>query len=199
MSFDISDTLAPNSDQLDAVDLLGGPQTFTVDRVTKGNAEQPIQIHFREFPRPWRPGVNQRRVLGNVWGTESAAWAGRRLTLFCDQEVAYGGQKVGGIRVSHMSNITKRTGTPIIPTRGKSTIYNVDPLREDARPATPTREPHPRDALLADIKTAAEAAGVDLATIAKDWAESHDGQPIKEATDLGGLELLRDDLQGRAS
>lgn len=193
---DISDTLAPNSDQLDAVDLLGGPQTFTVDRVTKGNAEQPIQVHFAEFPRPWRPGVNQRRVLGNVWGTDSAVWAGRRLTLFCDQEVAYGGQKVGGIRVSHMSHIKKRTGTPIIPTRGKSTIYNVDPLADapTAAPANPER-----DALLADIMAAAAKASVPLADVAATWSESHDGQAIKDATDIGGLELLRDDLNGRAS
>ena len=165
---DITDTLAPNSDQLDAVDLLSGPQTFTVDRVTKGNAEQPIQVHFKEFPRPWRPGVNQRRVLGNVWGTDSAAWAGRRLTLYCDQEVAYGGQKVGGIRVSHMSHIDKRTGTPIIPTRGKSIIYNVDPLREAApapvdpnaaRIAELTAEWHQADA---ERKAAIEAEVADL-------------------------------------
>lgn len=194
---DISDTLAPNSDQLDAVDLLSGPQTLTVDHVTKGNAEQPIQIHFRDFPRPWRPGVNQRRVLGNVWGTDSTEWAGRRLTLFCDQEVAYGGQKVGGIRVSHMSHITKRTGTPIIPTRGKSIIYNVDPLRESA-PSASFASPE-RDALLGQIKDAATKAGVTLESVAAEWAESHEGQPIKDATDLGGLELLRDDLNGRAS
>lgn len=150
---DISDTLAPNSDQLDAVDLLSGPKTLTVDRVTKGNAEQPIQIHFREFPRPWRPGVNQRRVLGNVWGTDSDLWTARRLTLFCDQEVAYGGQKVGGIRVSHMSNITKRTGTPIIPTRGKSTIYNVDPLREAA--------PDPNAAKIAELRAEWKTADDD--------------------------------------
>jgi hypothetical protein len=40
---DISDTLAPNSDQLDAVDLIGGPRTFTITDVTKGNAEQPVR------------------------------------------------------------------------------------------------------------------------------------------------------------
>lgn len=151
---DITETLAPKSDQLDAVDLLSGPRTFTVERVTKGNAEQPINVHFAEFPRPWRPGVNQRRVLGNVWGTDSSQWPGRRLTLFCDQEVAYGGQKVGGIRVSHMSGITKRTGTPIIPTRGKSTIYNVDPLL-DAPPTAP--EPAPED-LAAQVVSALKDA-----------------------------------------
>ena len=53
---DISDTLAPNSDQLDAVDLIGGPRTFTITKVSKGNAEQPVNVHLAEFPRVWRPG-----------------------------------------------------------------------------------------------------------------------------------------------
>lgn len=129
---DMGDTLAPNSTQLDAVDLLGGPRTFTVKRVTKTGGEQPLNVYFEEFDRPWRPGKNQRRVLGNVWGTKYGVWTGRRLTVCCDQSVEYGGKKVGGIRVTHMSHITERTGTPIIPTRGKADIYNVDPLREAA-------------------------------------------------------------------
>lgn len=154
---DIADTLAPKSDQLDAVDLLSGPQTFTVERVTKGNAEQPINVHLVEFPRPWRPGVNQRRVLGHVWGTKSDQWVGRRLTVRYDPDVSYGGKRVGGVRVTHMSNIAERTGTPIIPTRGKSEIYYVDPL-----PDAPAPEPTPEDlaaqlvAALADCTTEAE-------------------------------------------
>lgn len=167
---DIADTLAPKSDQLDAVDLLSGPQTFTVERVTKGNSEQPINVHFREFPRPWRPGVNQRRVLGNVWGTDSSQWPGRRLTLFCDTEVAYGGQKVGGIRVSHMSGIKKRTGTPIIPTRGKSTIYNVDPLPN--APAAPKPEPLAPDAI---------ACCTDVAQLGAWWKQHPDQRAAIEA------------------
>jgi hypothetical protein len=78
-------------------------------------------------------------------------------------------------------------------TRGKSTIYNVEPLRETAPTPSPTAN------LLAEIKAAAEAAGVDLATVAAEWAESHEGQAIREATDVGGLELFRDDLRGRVS
>ena len=34
---DISDTLAPNSDQLDAIELVSGPRTFTIEKVTKGS------------------------------------------------------------------------------------------------------------------------------------------------------------------
>lgn len=51
MPLDISDTLAPNSDQLDAVDLLSGPRIFTVASASRGNAEQPVNVHLVEFPR----------------------------------------------------------------------------------------------------------------------------------------------------
>lgn len=49
-------------------------------------------------------------------------------------------------------------------------------------------------ALLAEVKAAAEVAGVPLADIAADWAGSHNGRPIGEPSDVGGLELLRDTL-----
>lgn len=55
-----------------------------------------------------------------------------------------------------------------------------------------------RVGLLEQVKAAAEQAGVSLQDIANDWAAAHDGQPISETTDLGGLELLRDDLTARA-
>ena len=93
---DISDTLAPNSDQLDAVDLLSGPRTFTIEKVSKGDAEQPVNIHLAEFPRPWRPGKSMRRVLVAAWGPDASAYVGRRVTLYCDPEVRFGGAAVGG-------------------------------------------------------------------------------------------------------
>ena len=63
-------------------------------------------------------------------------------------------------------------------------------------PTQPT--PSPVATLLAEIKTAADNAGVDVATIAQEWAESHGGQAIGSATDVGGLELVRDTLRGQA-
>jgi len=133
---DISDTIAPNSDQLDAVDLLSGPRTFTIERVSKGSAEQPVNIHLAEFPRVWRPGKSMRRVLVAIWGPDASAYVGRRLTLFCDETVVFGGVAVGGVRISAMSEIDKRRKVPLIVSRGKSAIWTVDPL-PDAAPATP--------------------------------------------------------------
>ena len=60
---DITATLAPKSDQLDAIDLVGGPRIFTVTDVTAGNPEQPVNVHLAEFDRVWRPGKSMRRVL----------------------------------------------------------------------------------------------------------------------------------------
>jgi hypothetical protein len=127
---DISDTLAPNSDQLDAVDLLGGPQTFTIAKVTRGSAEQPVDIHLVEFPRVWRPGKSMRRVLASCWGVDASAWAGRRVELYCDPAVRFGSEAVGGTRIAKLSHIDKQKKIPLLVTRGKSATFTVDPLPE---------------------------------------------------------------------
>lgn len=125
---DISDTIAPNSEQLDAVDLLSGPRTFTIESVSKGSAEQPVQIHLSGFPRPWRPGKSMRRVLIAVWGADAAVYVGRRLTLFCDNTVRFGGAEVGGVRIAKMSHLEKRRAIPLLVSKGRNAMYVVDPL-----------------------------------------------------------------------
>jgi hypothetical protein len=129
---DISDTLAPVSDQLDAVDLLTGPRTFTIARPSRGNAEQPVQIHLAEFPRPWRPGKSMRRVLVAAWGPDASTYVGRQVTLYCDPDVKFGGDRVGGTRISHMSHLPggKALSVPLLISRGKAKIFTVQPLAE---------------------------------------------------------------------
>lgn len=142
---DITDTLAPNSDQLDAVDLAAtGPRVFTVKSVSKGDPEQPVQVHLVEFPRgPWRPGKNMRRVLAACWGADASAWAGRRVELYCDAAVMFGREAVGGIRIVRLSHIDKVQQVPLIVSRGKSAVYTVQPLRDAGagREPAPARDP----------------------------------------------------------
>ena len=136
---DITHTLAPVSDQMDAVDLQTGPRTFTVKSVTEGSREQPVNVHLVEFPRPWRPSKNMRRVLAAIWGADASQWQGHRITLYLDPDVVYGGIKVGGIRISHASHIDRRTDAIIMPKRGRSEAYSVEPIRDPA----PTQPPQP--------------------------------------------------------
>ena len=143
--FDISETLAPNSDQLDAMDLLGGPRTFTITKVSKGNDEQPVQIALAEFPRVWRPGKSMRRVLAACWGTDATVWEGRRVRLYCDETVRFGNDVVGGTRISHLSHIDKRKSVPLLVKRGKSATFTVEPL-----PDAPAADPNA--ALIDELK-----------------------------------------------
>lgn len=131
---DISDTIQPTSDQLDAVDLLAGERTFTIAAVTKGSAEQPVQIKLAEFPRPWRPGKSMRRVLVACWGKDASAYVGRRVTLYCDPTVRFGGEAVGGTRIRALSHIDGIKTVPLIVGRGKSGTYAVQPLKDAPPP-----------------------------------------------------------------
>ena len=143
---DISDTLAPKSDQLDAVDLLSGPRTFTITGVRRGNAEQPVQIDLAEFPRPWRPSKGMRRVLAACWGPDASQYVGRLVTLYCDTEVLFGGEKVGGTRIAALSHIDGPMSVPQIIKRGRSSAFVVEPiteldaLRHEWPSATPERQ-----------------------------------------------------------
>ena len=138
---DISDTLAPNSEQLDAIDLLGQPRTFTITGVTKGNAEQPVNIALAEFDRVWRPGKSMRRVLAFCWGTETDAYIGRRVRLYCDETVRFGNDVVGGTRIEALSHIDKPRAVPLLVSRGKSATFRVKPLADAPTQPPPPPEP----------------------------------------------------------
>ena len=134
---DLTESIAPKSDQLNAEDMLTGPRTFTIERVAAGSAEQPVDIFLVEFPgRPYRPSKSMRRVMVNAWGKEASTYAGHRLTLYRDPEITFGPQKVGGIKISHLSHIDKRTTVALTVKRGQRAQFTVEPLPD--APTTPT-------------------------------------------------------------
>lgn len=130
----MTESLAPKSDQLDALDLVGGPRTFTIEKVTRNNAEQPFNFHLAEFPRVWRPSKGMRRIIAAAWGVDASTYAGKRVTLFCDPEVTFGGESVGGTRISHLSGIDGPLRVPLMLSRKKTVSFTVQPL-PDAPPA----------------------------------------------------------------
>ena len=134
---DISETLAANSAQQNYDEYLAGPKTVTVAEVRQGTAEQPVNVELVEFPgKPFKPAKSVRRVLAAAWGTDASKWTGRRLTIYGDPSVRYGGKEVGGLRVSHVSHIDKPITVALTVTRGKRAPFTVQPL-PDAPPAPP--------------------------------------------------------------
>ena len=138
---DMSDSIIPRSDQQNFDDYLAGPRTVTIEKVTRGSAEQPIDIHLVEYPgRAYKPSKSMRRVLVTAWGKDASAYVGRRMRLYGDPDVKFAGQKVGGIKISHLSNIDKVLTIPLTETRGTRKNHRVDPLPDEppAAPKQPT-------------------------------------------------------------
>lgn len=133
MDLDMTESLAPKSDQLDAVDLVGGPRTFTIENVSAHNAEQPFNFHLAGFPRVWRPGKSMRRVIAKAWGSKASAYIGQSVTLYCDPTVQFGNEAVGGTRISHMTGIgDKPLKVPLLIKKGRSAVFTVQPLTAPA-------------------------------------------------------------------
>ena len=127
---DISKTIQPKSDQLNSDDLIVGAQTITVESVSVNpTADQPVSIHWVGGDnRPYKPSKSMRRVIAAAWGVDSSAYVGRSMTLYRDPSVRFGGQEVGGIKISHMTDIEKPLKLALTATRGKKEAHNVQPL-----------------------------------------------------------------------
>lgn len=125
-------TAPPRSDQWNAEDFTGGPRTFTIADVKPGKAEQKYDIELVEGDgRVWRPPLTVLRLLIAAWGDDSKAWQGQRVTLYLDPEITFGQDKVGGIRVSHLSGISGPLTVALSVRRGRRAPHTVLPLIDD--------------------------------------------------------------------
>lgn len=129
---DLRLTIAPKSDQLNTDDLIGGPRTIKVTRVSLcKEPDQPIAIGFEgDGGKPYKPCKSMRRVLVSIWGADGAAYSGRSMTLYRDEKVQFGGMAVGGIRISHMSHIDGPVTLALTASRAKRVPFTVKHLAD---------------------------------------------------------------------
>jgi hypothetical protein len=161
---DISQTTAPKSDQQNFDDYISGPKTVTISEVRAGSDEQPVDIHLVEFPgRPFKPSKSMRRVLVAAWGPDASAYVGRRMVLFGDPTIRFGGAVVGGIRISNLSHIDKPLTISLTTTRGKRAPYVVKPLASEPATILPVNPPKQMVSAqqLSDLAKAFEANGIN--------------------------------------
>lgn len=123
-------TIEPNSNQLNADDLLGITRIIRINKVVdKETKDQPMWIYFHgDNGRQYKPGITMRKLLIYAWGDESDDWIGRSIELYNDVEVKFGPQKTGGIRISRLSHIDKDIKALLQTTRGKRAEFVVGRL-----------------------------------------------------------------------
>lgn len=127
---DMLQTIIPKSDQSNYDDFIGGiSKTIKVTNVTIKTGEQPVTVHYEgDNGKPYKPCKSMCRVLVHVWGPDAKKYAGKSLTLYGDPNVVFGGAKVGGIRISHMSDITQPVTMMLTATKANRKPFTVQPL-----------------------------------------------------------------------
>lgn len=171
---DLSTTIAPKSDQLNSDDLIAGPRTIRVTKVTAGSApEQPVSIHFDgDGGKPYKPCKSMRRVLVKVWGPDGAKYAGRSMTIYRDEGVVFGGQAVGGIRISHVTGIDAPVVMALTASKAKRAPFTIRPL------ALPFRR---------ELAALQDAASRGMAALESAWKSSPPDVRKALADELAGL------------
>ena len=132
----LTESIAPRSDQLNADDLMSGPVLVTITEVKKGTPDQPVNVVTDEFGpgRPYKPSKSMRRVMVMAWGAESKEYVGRQLTLFRNPTIRFGKDEVGGIQIASMSGIDAPLTVALTVTRGKRAPFTVQPLADAPKP-----------------------------------------------------------------
>jgi len=139
----ISNAIQAKSSQLNAVDLMGGPQTVSVVDVTEGGSEQPVNIITDTFGpgRPFKPSKTVLRMLGGAWGMDTAAWIGHRMSIYREPTVVWAGEEIGGIRILALSHIDKPITFNLPTSKTKHAKSVVSVLPADTTPTPPTIDP----------------------------------------------------------
>lgn len=126
----LRDTATPKSDQLNADDLINTTKIIRITGVKRGTSkEQPISIEYENMQgRPFKPCKSMRRVLIAAYGEDGREWVGKSIKLYTDDNVKFGGVKVGGIRISHLSDIDKTMSIMLSVSKGRREPVTVSKL-----------------------------------------------------------------------
>lgn len=135
----ISDTIVTKSDQLNAEDLLHGNRAVKVTGVKKlSDPQQPMVINYDgDNGRPFKPCLTMRKLLAFAYGDNPDNLIGKSLELYCDPEVKFGKDRVGGVRISGMSDIKGTIRTSLTETRGRKKEYIVKRIDGAEKPPYP--------------------------------------------------------------
>jgi len=126
---DMSRVIIPDSSQINADELQAGPITVKIAGVKiKGGKEQPVDIILEGMEKVYRPCKSMCRCMVAAWGADSSKYIGRSMTLYCDPTVKWAGLAVGGLRISHMSDISDDMTMALTVTRANKKPFTVRPI-----------------------------------------------------------------------
>lgn len=79
----------------------------SIGQANVGKDEAPEQrwvVYFNGYKKPMVANITALRVLAAAFGDESDGWVGRKVTVYVDPNVTFGGKVVGGLRLRPIKN-----------------------------------------------------------------------------------------------
>lgn len=151
---DMSNSIVPKSDQLNADDLIAGAITVKITGVKLVDSkEQPAVVDIEGY-RPYKPCKMMRRALVTAWGVDGRDWVGKSLTLYREHTVKWAGEEVGGIRISRMSHIDKDLKLSLTVTRGSRKQHTIAKIPDsELMPVVKKLVPYPVEKFHANLFT----------------------------------------------
>ena len=134
----MSETIKPKSDQLNADDLLCKNMVIKIRDVThKEGADSPVSIYFDgDNNKPYKPCLSMRRVMILATGIDDPTidqfkevYIGTSIKIYRDPAVKWAGKEVGGIRITHMSHLTKSFTIALTASSNSKNMYTVETLK----------------------------------------------------------------------
>ena len=126
-----SNTTKAKSDQLNADDLISGAITIKIRdvKINLNDAQSGIIYYEGDNGKPYKPCKSMRRVIELKWGADEKYFIGKSMTLVRDETVTWAGEEVGGIRISHMSDMKNDDRFMLTFSKNMKKGYKVNHLR----------------------------------------------------------------------
>ncbi len=157
----ISETIIPKSDQLNADDLINKTMVITVTDAKAGPADQPVHIVYEGCgERVYKPNKTMRKILACCWGPETDKWLGQSMKLEHDPDVKWGGAPVGGIVISSLTDIAASRRLSLNASRGKKKEYVIEVLSVDTAKKIVEKKVDPLKEVKAELIAAAIRADI---------------------------------------
>lgn len=183
----LKDTIVAKSNQVNADDLLSGPRTITVTAVKRSSSpDQPVDIHYEgDDGKPYKPCKSMRKVLIFAWGDDGREWVGRSMTIYNDPSVMWGGVKVGGIRISHLSHIEANIAISLTATKGKKAPVTIKKLVvEKKREPEPEKQPEiSKEEIVAVKRFLMDEAKQGIEALKKAWTDTSEAHRLAVSPD----------------
>jgi hypothetical protein len=122
--------------------------TFTIAKVgnvrmddekKKKEVDKPV-IWFKEIDRGFVYNKTAGHSLAAMFGKDDNTWIGKRVTLYADPEVRFGGEQVGGIRIAGSPDIKEEVKVRIKFPKKKPfevTLTPTAPQQQNQKEAAP--------------------------------------------------------------